>query len=96
MYYIQVQIPQVVAPSHDAPASPLGRATALAISAFVAVALLWASIGEVDIAAVAEGKIVNLTPGMAATVEIKTGKRKLIEFVLSPLMKMTDEVGRER
>ena len=42
------------------------------------------------------GKIVNLTPGMAATVEIKTGKRKLIEFVLSPLMKMTDEAGRER
>ena len=62
----------------------------------MAVALLWASIGEVDIAAVAEGKIVNLTPGMAATVEIKTGKRKLIEFVLSPLMKMKDEAGRER
>ena len=59
-------------------------------------ALLWASIGELDIAAVAEGKTVNLTPGMAATVEIKTGKRKLIEFVLSPLMKMKDEAGRER
>ena len=43
-----------------------------------------------------DGKTVNLTPGMAATVEIKTGKRKLIEFVLSPLMKMTDEAGRER
>ena len=43
-----------------------------------------------------DGKIVNLTPGMAATVEIKTGKRKLIEFVLSPLMKMTNEAGRER
>jgi hemolysin D len=43
-----------------------------------------------------DGKIVNLTPGMAATVEIKTGKRKLIEFVLSPLLKMTGEAGRER
>ena len=43
-----------------------------------------------------DGKIVNLTPGMAATVEIKTGKRKLIEFVLSPLLKMKDEAGRER
>lgn len=43
-----------------------------------------------------DGKTVNLTPGMAATVEIKTGKRKLIEFVLSPLLKMTGEAGRER
>jgi hemolysin D len=43
-----------------------------------------------------DGKKVNLTPGMAATVEIKTGKRKLIEFLLSPLMKMKDEAGRER
>jgi hemolysin D len=43
-----------------------------------------------------DGKTVNLAPGMAATVEIKTGKRKLIEFLLSPLMKMTNEAGRER
>ena len=43
-----------------------------------------------------DGKPVNLTPGMAATLEIKTGKRKLIEFILSPLMKMADEAGRER
>jgi hemolysin D len=45
---------------------------------------------------VIDGKDVKLSPGMAATVEIKTGKRKLIEFLLSPLMKMTDESGRER
>jgi len=43
-----------------------------------------------------DGKTVNLAPGMAATVEIKTGKRKLIEFLLSPLMRMKDEAGRER
>ena len=43
-----------------------------------------------------DGKPVSLTPGMAATLEIKTGKRKLIEYLLSPLMKMTDEAGRER
>jgi hemolysin D len=30
------------------------------------------------------------------TVEIKTGKRKLIEYLLSPLMRMTDEAARER
>jgi len=43
-----------------------------------------------------DGKPVNLTPGMAATVEIKTGKRKLIEYLLSPLIKMADEAARER
>lgn len=43
-----------------------------------------------------DGKEVKLTPGMAATVEVKTGKRKLIEYLLSPLMRMTDEAGRER
>lgn len=29
-------------------------------------------------------------------VEIKTGKRKMIEFLLSPLMRMTNEAGKER
>jgi len=43
-----------------------------------------------------DGNEVQLTPGMAATVEIKTGKRKLVEFLLSPLMRMTSEAGRER
>jgi hypothetical protein len=33
---------------------------------------------------------------MAATVEIKTGKRKMIEFLLSPLMRITQVAGRER
>jgi hypothetical protein len=33
---------------------------------------------------------------MVAAAEIKTGTRKLIEFVLSPLMKMSGEAGRER
>jgi hemolysin D len=43
-----------------------------------------------------DGKEVKLTPGMAVTVEVKTGKRKLIEYLLSPLMRMTKEAGRER
>jgi hypothetical protein len=42
-----------------------------------------------------DGKTVNLTPGMAPTVEIKTEKRKMIAFLLSPLMRMTQEAGRE-
>jgi hemolysin D len=41
-------------------------------------------------------KIVNLTPGMAVTVEVKMGKRRLIEFLLSPLLKYKDEAARER
>ncbi|MCP4697018.1 MAG: HlyD family type I secretion periplasmic adaptor subunit [Gammaproteobacteria bacterium] len=39
---------------------------------------------------------VSLTPGMAVTVEIKTGKRRLIEFFLSPLLRYKQESVRER
>ncbi len=42
------------------------------------------------------GKTVNLTPGMAVTVEIKTGKRRIIEYLLSPLLKSMKESLRER
>lgn len=38
----------------------------------------------------------HLAPGMVAAVEIKTGTKKLVEFVLSPLMRMGSEAGRER
>lgn len=43
-----------------------------------------------------DGKIVNLSPGMGVTVEIKTGKRRIIEYLLSPLMRYRDESMRER
>lgn len=43
-----------------------------------------------------EGRQVNLTPGMAVTVEIKTGKRRLIEYFLSPLLQYAQESVRER
>jgi hemolysin D len=43
-----------------------------------------------------EGRQVNLSPGMAVTVEIKTGQRRLIEFFLSPLLKSVRETARER
>lgn len=43
-----------------------------------------------------EGKAVNLAPGMAVTVEIKTGKRRVIEYFLSPLMQYKDESLKER
>lgn len=41
-------------------------------------------------------KYINLSPGMTASVEIKTGQRRLIEFFLAPLLKYKDESIRER
>ena len=41
-------------------------------------------------------KLVNLSPGMAVTIEVKTGKRKIIEYFLSPLMEYVDESVTER
>jgi membrane fusion protein, hemolysin D len=41
-------------------------------------------------------KIINLSPGMAVTVEVNLGKRRLIEFLLSPLLRYKDESVRER
>jgi hypothetical protein len=38
-----------------------------------------------------DGKTVNLTPGMAVTVEIKTGKRRVVEYFLSPLLQYRDD-----
>ena len=39
---------------------------------------------------------VDLSPGMAVTVEIKTGQRRIIEFLLSPLLRYKQESLRER
>jgi hemolysin D len=43
-----------------------------------------------------EDKLVNLSPGMAVTVEIKTGSRRVIEYLLSPLLRYKQESLRER
>lgn len=42
----------------ESPASPLARATAITIAAFIVLTLAWASIGDLDIVATATGKIV--------------------------------------
>jgi hemolysin D len=39
---------------------------------------------------------VLLSPGMAVTAEIKTGQRRIIEFLLSPLLRYKQESLRER
>lgn len=43
-----------------------------------------------------DGKTVRLEPGMSVTSEVKTGKRRVIQFVLSPLEKAVHDAGRER
>jgi len=43
-----------------------------------------------------DNKVVNLSPGMAVTVEIKTGARRIISYLLSPLLRYNQETMRER
>ena len=43
-----------------------------------------------------DGRTVPLSAGMTVSAEIKTGKRRLIEFLLSPIIKSVSEGARER
>ena len=43
-----------------------------------------------------DGKRVNISPGMNITAEIKTGKRRIIEYLLSAVQKAGSESLRER
>lgn len=43
-----------------------------------------------------DGRSVRLSPGMAVTIEVKTGSRRLIECFLGPLIQYADESLRER
>ena len=43
-----------------------------------------------------DGKAVNLSPGMNITAEIKTGQRRIIEYLLSPIQRAGGESLRER
>lgn len=43
-----------------------------------------------------EDRMVDLAPGMAVTVEIKTGRRRVLEYLLSPLMRYQQESLHER
>ena len=42
------------------------------------------------------GEDAVLQPGMAATVEIVTGRRRVIDFLLSPIARAVRTAGRER
>ncbi len=41
-------------------------------------------------------KRINLMPGMSISLEVKTGKRRIIEFFLSPLLRYVNESVKER
>jgi hypothetical protein len=43
-----------------------------------------------------EDRMVNLSPGMAVTVEIKTGSRTILNYLLSPLLRYRNDTLRER
>jgi membrane fusion protein, hemolysin D len=43
-----------------------------------------------------DDRMVNLSPGMAVTVEIKTGSRSILSYLLSPLLRSRQEALRER
>jgi hemolysin D len=43
-----------------------------------------------------DGKMIRLAPGMSLTAEIKTGKRRVIEYLLSPIQRAGGESLRER
>ncbi|MCF6345770.1 MAG: hypothetical protein L3J00_04780 [Thiomicrorhabdus sp.] len=43
-----------------------------------------------------KNKLVQLSPGMQVTVEVKTGKRRIIEYLLTPLLRYQNESIRER
>ena len=43
-----------------------------------------------------DGRRMPLTPGMMVSAEIRTGRRRVISFILSPLAKAVHEAGRER
>jgi hemolysin D len=43
-----------------------------------------------------DDRLVNLSPGMAVTVEVRTGSREILDYLLSPLMRYKQEILRER
>jgi hemolysin D len=75
----------IAASSSDSASEPKGQE-------FVYAARVVLDRSEMDV----DGKTVKLSPGMAVTVEIKTGARRVITYLLSPLLRFKQESMRER
>src|SRR5581483_4481566 len=68
----------------ETPASPVGRAIAVAIMASLVIAIAWASFGQIDIIATAQGRVVPtgrvklvqpLETGVIASINVRDGDR---------------------
>lgn len=44
----------------------------------------------------ADGRRIALSPGLSATVDVRTGTRRIISYLLSPLQTTVAQAGRER
>lgn len=53
-------------------------------------------IAMVDTRLMVNGQSVNFSPGMAVTAEIRTGSRRMIEYLIAPLLRYQQESLRER
>jgi hemolysin D len=72
--------------TQGAPANP-GAQTELAYPARVTLLQDWISVGD---------RREQIRPGMRVSAEIKTGERRVIEYLLSPVIQAVKEAGRER
>jgi hemolysin D len=45
---------------------------------------------------IVDGRDVPLTPGRSATVDIRTGTRRIISYLISPMQTSVAQAGRER
>jgi hemolysin D len=45
---------------------------------------------------IVDGRDVPLTPGLSATVDIRTGTRRIISYLISPMQTSVAQAGRER
>jgi hemolysin D len=59
-------------------------------------AVFMARVGLDRTAILTGDQILRLKPGMAVTVEIDTGMRRIIDYLLSPLIRHTEESMTER
>jgi hemolysin D len=79
-----------IAPANGAPASPNAAPGQPQSFVFPITIALEASAMKID------GTIVALTPGMTVSAEIKTDSRRVIDYLLSPIAKVTSEALKER
>jgi hemolysin D len=86
-----------VAPVKDSPMSAPGRTLSADAVQPENGGLVYAAHVRLERTAIqVEGTPVALAPGMAVTVEIKTGSRRLLEYFLSPVLQAGQESVRER